>query len=251
MSGIAKGIGKVFKAVGGFVKKVLPVAALVGAAVFTGGAALPAIGAATGTAATAGGGGFLASLAGGSGALGAFGSTTFGQILTGAAKQAVVGGAMSAISGGSFADGAKMGALAGGFGGAMGGLGTSALTQPTATTMSTSGLPASVAGVAGAPTAVAAPTGGFLRGLFDKEMVGNLISGAAEGWAAKAAAKDAEEQIIRQENRRADRWKGSGEAMQLSNAPNDVTEEPIPTRFDEKPRKRHRYNPETKRIDFA
>jgi len=102
-SRIRSGIGKVFRRVIDVGKKVLPVAAAVGALVFTAGAALgalPSWGAVAGS---------LGTLIGGSGTLG----TVLAGALTHAGYGALAGGMVSSLLGGSFVKGAQMGALAG------------------------------------------------------------------------------------------------------------------------------------------
>lgn len=117
MSGVVKGIGKVFKKVIKTVVKIAPVALAIGAALFTGGAALgtiPALAGGWGAAA-----GSMGTALGGSGIL--------GGVLSGAITQAgygaLAGGAISLISGGDVSQGLEQGALIGGAtGGLMGGV---------------------------------------------------------------------------------------------------------------------------------
>lgn len=125
MSGLVKGVKKVFKKVAKVVKKVAPIALAIGAAVFTGGAALGLTSMAGGWSAAAGS---VAS------ALGAGGGGVLSSAITGAITQAGYGALMSGtiaeLSGGSFSDGAKVGAtvgaVTGGISGALGAGGNAA-----------------------------------------------------------------------------------------------------------------------------
>lgn len=106
MSGVAKGVKKVFKKVAKVAKKVLPIALGVGALVFT-------VGAALGVPGTAGGwGGAVSNLVGKLGA-GEVLTNTLSGALTQAGYGAVLGGAFSAVTGGDFFKGAGYGALGG------------------------------------------------------------------------------------------------------------------------------------------
>lgn len=137
MSGVIKGIGKVFKAVVKVVKKVAIPALVIGAAVFTGGAALgllPALGTTLG--------------------LGA-GLTS---ILSAAGTGALVGGGTALLTGGNvlkgMTTGFAVGGVTGGIGMALGGAGAAAASGGTATLTGSSTL------------ANAAATGGnFMNGL--------------------------------------------------------------------------------------
>ena len=110
MSGVVKGIGKVFKKVGKFVRKVAPYALAAAAVVFTAGAAIPAIG--TGLL-----GGATLSGTLGAGVTSILGSGSLSTIVTGAltkaAYGAVIGGVTSKLTGGKFSDGLKKGAIGG------------------------------------------------------------------------------------------------------------------------------------------
>lgn len=114
MSGVLKGVTKVFKKVAKVVKKVAPIALAIAAVVYTGGAALgatPTLGAAMGS---------LTSSMGLSG--------TLGSVVTGALTQAgygaAIGAATSAITGGDIMKGMQGGALTGAItGGVTGSLG--------------------------------------------------------------------------------------------------------------------------------
>jgi hypothetical protein len=218
MSGVAKGIGKVFKAVGSVVKKILAPALAVAAIVFTGGAAL-------GLAPLAGGfGGAVAST------LGAIGVPTTGVIgsaLTGAVTQAgmgaAIGGVTSMATGGDFTDGAGKGALlgaaTGGLTGALG-AGAAAPAASSGVTMSSRGMaPAMSAGgvnpstfarptsalmaadgaaTAGAATAGAATNGpggiigGLTRGMMGDggSLIGSTLGGLGKGLLAGMAQKE-------------------------------------------------------------
>lgn len=102
MSGVAKGVGKVFKKAAKVVKKVAPIALGAAAVYFTAGAALgfaPTLGAAAG------------SLVGSS----VLGNTTLASVVTGAITQAgygaAIGGLTAAATGGSISKGMQTGAL--------------------------------------------------------------------------------------------------------------------------------------------
>jgi hypothetical protein len=116
MSGVVKGVGKVFKKVGKFVLKVAPYALAAAAVVFTAGAAIPAVGAALGGATLSGtlGAGVASVL--GEGAL----SSIVTGALTKAAYGAAIGGITSKLTGGKFSDGLKMGAIGGAIVGGVG-----------------------------------------------------------------------------------------------------------------------------------
>lgn len=114
MSGVAKGVGKVFKKAAKVVKKVAPIALGAAAVYFTAGAALgfaPTLGAAAG------------SLTGSLGLSGTLGSVVTGAI-TQAGYGAAIGGLTAAATGGSISKGMQAGALTGAVtGGVTGGLG--------------------------------------------------------------------------------------------------------------------------------
>lgn len=117
MSGVVKGVGKIFKKVLKVVKKVAPVVLAAAAIYMTAGAAL-------GVSSAAGGWGAAASSL--SSNLGLSG--TLGKIVTGAVTQAgygaAIGAATSAVTGGNIMDGMQRGALTGAVtGGVTGGLG--------------------------------------------------------------------------------------------------------------------------------
>jgi hypothetical protein len=123
MSGVAKGIGKVFKKVVDVGIKIAPYALAAAAIYYTAGAALgvPALAGGWGAAA----GGLGTTLAGGSGVL----ASTLGGAITTAGYGALAGGAGSLLTGGKLSQGLTMGALVGG---ATGGL-LGAATAPAAT----------------------------------------------------------------------------------------------------------------------
>ena len=119
MSGVVKGVAKVFKKVVKVVKKVLPVILAAAAIYFTAGAAL-------GVAGTAGGWGGAAS-----GLVGKLGlGSTLSSVLTGAVTQAgygaVLGGGLALVTGGDVGKGLLRGAAAGAITGGI----TGAITAP-------------------------------------------------------------------------------------------------------------------------
>lgn len=222
MSGIVKGIKKVFKAVAKVVKKVAPIALAVGALVFTGGAALGLPGIL--------GGGWGAAAGAVGQAIG--GSGVIGSVLTGAIQQAgtsaLIGGALSAATGGSFTEGAKAGAAAGAI---MGGVGSglSAMRGPAPAGGPTQPAPGGTPGgpPGGPPTSgstaimpgepgMSVPGGGGVinagqprRGLLSKiggyiernpDLVGNVVKGVGQGLVAEAGA-DAERDLLRERRR--------------------------------------------------
>ena len=221
MSRLVKGIGKIFKAVGKFVKKILPVALAIGAIFFTAGTVLALPGLGAGAAA---------------GAAGKAGSGFLATLLKGAAKQAIQGGVISVLTGGDFKTGAKIGALTGAFGALAGP--TSPLVQGFggAQTASTSALPA---GAAGAGAAVAQT--GFQKLISDPTIIGNVLTGAAQGFSAAAEKKEAADIV----QRRQDNFEGSGDALLNFGSAFQST------RFDEPKTQRWQYDPETKRITFS
>lgn len=216
MSGIVKGIKKVFKAVAKVVKKVAPIALAVGALVFTGGAALGLPGIL--------GGGWGAAAGAVGQAIG--GSGVIGSVLTGAIQQAgtsaLIGGALSAATGGSFKEGARAGAVAGAV---MGGVGSglSAMRGPAPaggpapqpapggppggppTSGSTAIMPgepgvSAPGGVnAGQPRlGILSKVGGFVER--NPDLVGNVVKGVGQGLVAEAGA-DAERDLLRERRR--------------------------------------------------
>lgn len=232
MSGIIRGVKRVFKRVVKVIKKIAPIALAVGALVFTGGAALGLTSMAGGWGATA------ASI---SSALGATG--TAGAALTGAITQAgygaLIGGGISKLSGGSFSKGAQMGALSGAVTGGVTGAFKSAAAgaQGAQQGTATASQAGSVTGQAGAaaPTAagqtavspavqgalentqgILTRTGEALRntggtgGLLSKvggwvernqTLVGNTVSGLGQGLLSGASA-DAEKDLLKERYRR-------------------------------------------------
>jgi hypothetical protein len=108
MSGLVKGIGKIFKKVFNVVKKVAVPLLAIGAIVFTGGAAL-------GLAPLAGGWG--GAVTAGLSAMGVNTAGALGSVLTSVGTQAGIGAAIGGVTnvamGGKFGDGAAMGALGG------------------------------------------------------------------------------------------------------------------------------------------
>jgi len=138
MSGVIKGIGKVFKAIWKVVRVVLPIVLVVAAVVFTAGAAIPAL---AGTVFAGGLGGAAAGVTASLGLTGTVGAAVTGAI-TYAGYGAAIGAATSAISGGDVLKGAQTGALTGAVtGGALGAVGAVA---PAAPSFGTSGIPESI-----------------------------------------------------------------------------------------------------------
>lgn len=269
-----------FSAVGSAVASVAGAVGTAATALFTGGAAIAgttALTAAGGAAATAGaagaaagGGGIFSSILGG---LGFSASSGVGSVLTGAltkgAMGAVVGGVTSAATGGDFMDGVKKGAIGGavlgGLGTALGGgSGAAATGGPVemgrAATMSTSTLnhPATAAATGGG--------NGFLSrlgGLFDKETLGGLISGAAKGWMENQALQDAQEMRIQaeidREDRAAGRYEGAADAARFWEKPQPASEfadasgssnaDRLKQKAINSTRKRYQYNSATGRLE--
>lgn len=197
MSGVLKGIKKVFKKVINVVKKVaLPVLAI-GAVVLTGGAAL----------------GILPGLSATVGSLGL--SPALTGILTTAGRGAVMGAVTSGLTGGNIVKGATGGLIAGGALGAVSNaIAPVAKTVTGAATAAAGGNPVldpamrsegwtigegGAAAATAAPIASAAPGAGILSGVgsfLSKNpiMAGSLIQGIGSGLAAKAQAKEARRQ---------------------------------------------------------
>lgn len=256
MSGVGKAIGKVFKAVGSFVKKIAAPVLAAAAIVFTGGAALGL------APLTMGFGGAV------TGALSAIGAPTtgvLGGVLTGAVTQAgygaALGGVASSLTGGSFTEGAATGALAGAVtGGVTGGLG--AASAPSATMASrglspASGMPPTTAAPLPRPTSgVSTPVqeglasagnasiggasngpGGLLRGITQSPAFGSTLAGIGQGLLTGMAQKEQLEQ--------------EQEDQERITASYDVD---MPERrgvtADFGPR-RYRYNHKTRRIDYS
>lgn len=149
MSGVAKGVGKVFKKVTKVVKKVAPIVLGAAAIYFTAGAALgfaPTLGAAA------------SSLTGSLGLSGTLGSVVTGAV-TQAGYGAAIGGLTAAVTGGSISKGMRSGALTGAItGGVTGGLGFN--TDPLSSLNDTQSAASAAAGGPGqltAPGALSAP----------------------------------------------------------------------------------------------
>ncbi|WP_049976332.1 hypothetical protein [Azospirillum sp. B506] len=128
MSGVIKGVGKVFKRVGSGAAKILPVALAAGAVMFTAGNALGV---------TSSWGDAVKSVTDSLG-MGSTLSNVISGAVTNAGYGAVAGGAMGAIAGGSMLAGAQYGAAAGAvLGGAKGAydsyMGSDGATAPSAT----------------------------------------------------------------------------------------------------------------------
>ena len=218
MSGVAKAVGVVFAAV------VAPVA-------------LPALAAAAPAAASV----FSAGAAAG-------GGSVLTSTLLNAGRSALVGGLISRVGGGKFADGAKVGALAGAAGTLMGGFGqqTGTVAGGVDPVVSTKGAQTTGFGsaMAQAPTPAPGPMGGFGKFLFDGEnpLAGQLLKGAAEGYLMKAEAEDQRKWEREQQQRVQDSYEGVGDALRY--------DAPIQTRFDQTSRKpAYRYNRETRQIE--
>lgn len=213
MSGVAKGVGKVFKKAVKVVKKIAPIALGAAAIYFTAGAALgfaPTLGAAA------------SSLTGSLGLSGTLGSVVTGAV-TQAGYGAAIGGLTAAATGGSITKGMQTGAVTGAItGGVTGGLGFNTdplsslnggeaasaaqaasggpgqLTAPGA--LSAPQVATSPLGAAAPAVAQAAPasSGGLLSWLGNNQtLVGTAVSGlgqglmgAAEGSAQRDAMRD-------------------------------------------------------------
>lgn len=190
MSGLLKGVKKIFKKVGKVLKKIALPALAIGAVVLTGGAALGVFGA----------GGL-------SGALGAIGiSGPLQAVAASAAKAATMGAVTSAITGGNPIKGATTGLLVGGAIGAAGGLGqkvagagnaaanTGALANADETVNLAKGLSGYPTGNGtpfnGAPAASGGLGSGVLSFLNNNPVVGGtLIQGIGSGIIASGQAK--------------------------------------------------------------
>ena len=264
MSGVLKGVKKVFKSVGKIVKKVALPALAIGAIVFSGGAAL-------GLAPMAGGfGGAVAST------LGSMGLSTTGALgsaLTGAVTQAGYGAAMgaatAAVGGGDIgkgmAKGALLGAATGGLSGALRPAAEAA--RGLAPTVSGRNLPggplARPTGLAAAAAPVAPGTGmasrlgaglgKFMEGPAFGQTLAGIGQGLATGIGQKAQAAEAraareDEQafdVAEQERRTASYDVGSSPYRTGSNR----SAQPTPTERWQ-PR-RYRYNRDRKEIEFG
>lgn len=177
MSGVLKGIRKVFKKVGNFVKKIaLPVLAI-GAVVLTGGAAL----------------GALPALGTTLGSLG-LGATATG-VLTAAAQGATIGALGSAVTGGNIIKGATSGFLAGGLTGGIGAIAGGAGGAAGAAGSAAGGLPGTASGTltstlvgpgAGAALHTGSALGGSLGGAASG--IGSVAAGGAGGLASTLGA---------------------------------------------------------------
>lgn len=234
MSGIAKGVGKVFKSVAKVAKKVAPFALAAGAIILTAGAALPAL-----APLSAG----LTSITGSMGA-GSFISTILTGAVQKAAVGAVLGGVTSAVTGGDIGKGILMGAaggaITGGFQAAMsapataataaagapaaaGGAGVAPVTVTDLPAISASAPSAGVSAgagaapaVAGTPAAVGAAAdaggNGMLSGLFEKggfiernqDLIGGVVKGVGQGVMAKAQAEDEAEALMKRDQMKRD-----------------------------------------------
>jgi hypothetical protein len=175
MSFLVAGIATAFKAVGAVATTISTAATTAAAGIFT-----------------------AAGIGTGAGTFGSIVSGAIGKGLTGA----LTGGVISKLGGGSFKDGALMGGLGGlalgAFGGGAGGGGSGG-----------AGAGASGGGAGGAATG---GLGGKLGGMLGDGFLGNVLMGAAQGYSTGAQMKERENQDIREEQRRADRYRGSGTA---------------------------------------
>lgn len=260
--GLFSGIKKAFKKVFKIVKKVAPIALMVGAIVFTGGAALglAPLGIAGGW------GGAMAALTSSIGMTGAGASILTGA-LTHAGFGAAIGAAGAAVTGGNIIKGAGMGAAAGavtgGLSGAMGGFGAAGssatgLGNPadvaagmTAPAQAASVAPqVATAGPAVAGAASNGPAGGF--GAFlnnNSNLVGQAVQGIGSGLAQGMQNK--EDRRAREERRESYEF-GMG---QYQSQPYDASGNPTPTerysggQRQGAARRRYQWNRESGRIE--
>jgi hypothetical protein len=219
MSGVVKGVKKVFKKVVKVIKKVAPIVLAAAAVYFTAGAALGVSGAA---------GGWGAAVTKLTSSIGLNG--TLGKIVTGAVTQAgygaAIGGVTSAVTGGDIMDGMKRGALIGAVtGGVTGGLGfetdplkgafddkiTGGVGQEALT--GSAGTDTLNTGVSGSPAGFeASADNGFLDNMFAKggwvernqDLAGGVIKGVGEGLVRGLTAQDQSEAY-------AERWRQMGD----------------------------------------
>jgi hypothetical protein len=208
MSGLLKGIGKVFKKVAKVVKKVLPYALVIGAIVLTGGAAigaLPAVG----------------TMIGGLGL-----SAGVTSALTSAVTMAGWGGLAGLVTGGKkgMLMGGAMGALSGGLLGAVGGLGGAV--APSAVAGGPGAMPFDLLAQGGGTAAAGAATsgpgiaggGGLMSTLFGGQggisggLLGNVLGGLGGGMGAAGEVK-AQKEMMR------DKWQHTAENYDLDGSP--------------------------------
>lgn len=134
-------------------------------------------------------------------AAGGAAATATGGFLAGvvgtAVKGAFVGGLVSGITGGDVGKGIMMGGLGGAALGGLGGLGTF-------------GGGAGAGAGAGAASGAASGAGG---GLFGNGFLGQMISGGAQAWMGAKQREQEEEYIRDEEERRENRYSGSGAAL--------------------------------------
>lgn len=252
MSGVVKGVKKVFKKVVKVVKKVAVPLVAAGAIFFTGGAALGLTGLAGGWSAAASA---VGSALGGSGIIGSALSGAIYQAGIGAAA----GGAISAVTGGSFSKGAKAGAKIGAItGGAMGGYqgitggkglftaakggGKVANTPAAASTpsksasMSGAGMPGTPAGgiPGGTTPSTAAPIAGKKGGLFsgiadwakkNPTLAGGIVQGAGQAIGDIYAAKDDRKLVAERYNQVRQNYSGADPGANYTPTP-DPTPQP-------------------------
>jgi hypothetical protein len=285
MSGIAKGVKKIFKAVGKIVKKVAMPLLAVAAIVFTGGAAL-------GLAPLAGG--FGGAVASGLSAIGLPTTGALGSVLTGAVTQAGYGAAIGGIggmaTGQGFAKGAAAGGLAGAVTGGLGGLaggigGAAAGAAPAASTMGnvtmsarnglgtalSTAAPAvpnavaagpAVAGVAA--TGPAAPlsamqrltqAGGGLGRFIENHpnltsMAGNALTGLGQGLMTGMAAKEDAQALEDRQNEIAASYSIDDSAYDSAPAADGV-DRPTPGEKWDRPSGRYRYDRKSRQIVYG
>ncbi len=290
MSGVIKGVKKVFRKVVKVAKKVLPIALGVAAIYFT-------VGAALGVPGTAGGwGGAVSGLTEKLGL-----GSTLSSVLTGAVTQAgygsLIGGGLAAVSGGDVRKGLLTGALAGAAtGGVMGGLGLP--TDPFKGIGEATTAPSTLSGGAGQETLIGAggqpqqsgpqgtftsegyipagdpgPSSGGLQSRIGKfastpgggAIIGGAIKGLGAGIGAYAQADaDVEAAKLRADQEEAERERiaanfgtGSGGGL-LTGTSFDTTARPTPTqqfhpanRLAKTRGAMWRYNPETGQLELT
>lgn len=178
MSGVVRGVKKVFKKVAKVVKRVAPIVLAAAAIYFTAGAAMGAAGAAGGWGAAASS---LGTTIGGTGTLG----SVLGGAITQAGYGAAIGGVMSKAQGGSFSDGARAGAAVGAVTGGVGGY-MNAGQAAQGATVQTQGVEASLTGENAvlAPEYAKAQKGLMSQPNFANTGSGNAVQSAIQGNAA-------------------------------------------------------------------
>lgn len=284
MSGLVKGIGKVFKKVFNAVKKVAFPLLAIGAIVFTGGAAL-------GLAPLAGGwGGAVGSALS---AMGVSTTGTLGSILTGAVTQAgtgaAIGGLTSLATGGDFTEGAAKGGMIGAVTGGVMGSGLLGGASKAAGTVTASGrnapagmikgsdaiaqgraaaglLPGGAVGGPSIPdaTKIATPATGYdpstlasdagtgggrlLGKVLTSPVAGQVIGGIGQGLMSGMAAKEASEADKEEQERITGSYDVGPGAYDQAAA--DTTARPTPEAKWGR-RGRASYNPQSGRIEYV